>query len=57
MAAGRSSIRARLSLGLGIICAFAVATLVFTLFWEYDITPAISPGQTTARPGAKCAIT
>lgn len=39
MAAGRSSIRARLSLGLGIICIFAMATLVFTLFWEYDITP------------------
>jgi signal transduction histidine kinase len=36
---GRGSIRARLSIGLGIICTFAVATLVFTLFWEYDITP------------------
>ncbi|NKJ40935.1 sensor histidine kinase [Novosphingobium sp. SG720] len=36
---GRGSIRLRLSVGLGIICAFAVATLVFTLFWEYDITP------------------
>lgn len=39
MPAGRGSIRARLSIGLGIICSFAVATLIFTLFWEYDITP------------------
>ncbi|GMM61820.1 sensor histidine kinase [Novosphingobium pituita] len=42
------SIRLRLSVGLGFICVFAVATLVFALFWEYDITPEDLTGPDTS---------
>lgn len=44
----RGSIRLRLSVGLGFICVFAVATLVFALFFEYDITPADLTGPDTS---------
>lgn len=44
----KGSIRLRLSVGLGFICVFAVATLVFALFWEYDITPADLTGPDTS---------
>ncbi|MBB3356480.1 MULTISPECIES: ATP-binding protein [unclassified Novosphingobium] len=44
---GRGSIRLRLSAGLAVICVFAVATLIFALFWEYDITPQDLTGANT----------